>query len=57
MKVEFVFKICVIGNGGVGKTSTVVALGSAIATFGKKVLLIDMDPQGHCHVRHRHGDI
>ena len=28
-------------KGGVGKTSVVVALGSAISDFGKKVLLID----------------
>jgi MinD-like ATPase involved in chromosome partitioning or flagellar assembly len=28
-------------KGGVGKTSTVVELGSAIASFGKKVLLVD----------------
>ena len=28
-------------KGGVGKTTAVVSLGSAIADFGKKVLLVD----------------
>src|SRR5215211_502463 len=34
-------------KGGVAKTTTVVHLGVAIAELGKRVLLVDLDPQGH----------